>query len=677
MHHRRNAVLVTALIAILTFFTATGSTTVAAESPWWEPPHRPAVDSEVNVTGEPFRGTDDNGEVRGFVDAHNHLMTNEAFGGRMICGKPFSADGIADALADCPEHFPNGEFAIFDQLTGSGNHDPVGWPTFEDWPAHDSLTHQQNYYAWIERSWRAGQRVMVTNLTSNGVICTLLPKDRGCNEMKSVRLQAEKTYEMQDYIDEVYGGLGKGFFRIVTDAEQAREVVEDGKLAVVLGVETSEPFGCKQILDIPQCSKADIDRGLDELHDMGVRSMFPCHKFDNALCGVRFDPGTLGIVINIGQFLSTGTFWKTEECTGPQRDNPIGNAAPPEEIEKKLPKGVEVPTYPAGQCNVRGLTRLGEYAVRGMAERGMMVEVDHMSVKAADQTFDVLESLSYPGVLSTHSWMDVNWTERLYKLGGFAAAYDFGSEAFVANAEETADLREKYDIGLGYGSDLNGVGGWPAPRGEDTPNKVEYPYTSVDGGSTVDRQVTGERTWDINTDGVAHYGLIPDWIQDIRNVGGESVVDEMFRGAESYLDTWGATESWDPSANLAAGAKATASSAEWPRALYGPAKAVDGNTSTRWASDWFDDQWLQLDLRTQRTVGRVVLDWQEAHAKAYRIEVSTDGESWQTVWSTDEGRGGLETAQFTPTAARYVRIHGEQRGTKWGYSLFDVKVMAR
>ena len=48
---------------------------------------RPAQDSQINVTGEPFRGTDSAGRVRGFVDAHNHLMTDEAFGGRLICGE--------------------------------------------------------------------------------------------------------------------------------------------------------------------------------------------------------------------------------------------------------------------------------------------------------------------------------------------------------------------------------------------------------------------------------------------------------------------------------------------------------------------------------------------------------------------------------------------------------------
>ncbi|MFI9756528.1 discoidin domain-containing protein [Streptomyces sp. NPDC051963] len=676
-HHRRKEVTFVSLLLLVLAMALGPTPSSAAGTDWWVPTARPAPDSQINVTGEPFTGTDSAGEVRGFVDAHNHLMSNEAFGGRLICGETFSEAGVADALKDCPEHYPDGTLAIFDYIThgGDGRHDPAGWPTFKDWPAYDSMTHQANYYAWVERAWRGGQRVLVNDLVTNGMICSIYPfKDRSCDEMTSIRLQAKLTYDLQAYIDSMYGGTGKGWFRIVTDSAQARQVIEQGKLAVVLGVETSEPFGCKQILDIAQCSKADIDAGLDELYALGVRSMFLCHKFDNALCGVRFDQGGLGTAINVGQFLSTGTFWQTEKCTGPQHDNPIGTAA--SEAEEDLPAGTEVPAYDAdAQCNVRGLTDLGEYAVRGMMKRKMMLEIDHMSVKATGRVLDIFEAASYPGVLSSHSWMDLNWTERVYSLGGFVAQYMHGSEGFSDEAERTDALREKYDVGYGYGTDFNGIGDHPAPRGADTSNPVTYPFKSADGGSLVDRQTTGQRTWDYNTDGAAHVGMIPDWIEDIRLVGGQGVVDDLLRGAESYLGTWGASEQHHAGVNLAEDAPATASSAEWnPFTSYAPGRAVDGDGGTRWASDWNDDQWLRIDLGSTNLVSRVTLDWERAYGKSYRIELSTDGANWQTAWTTTSGDGGLDTARFTGTPARYVRVVGLDRGTDWGYSLNEVGV---
>ncbi|MEU3099362.1 discoidin domain-containing protein [Streptomyces sp. NPDC006967] len=677
---RRHLGVVTLLLLVLAALLLPTPSS-AADRDWWDPADRPSPDSGIGVTGEPFKGTGPHGEVRGFVDAHNHIMSNEAFGGRLICGRAFSEKGIADALKDCPEHYPDGSLAVFDFITGGGDgrHDPVGWPSFADWPAHDSLTHQQNYYAWIERAWRGGQRVLVNDLVTNGVICSVyFFKDRGCDEMTSIRLQAKLTYDMQAYVDGMYGGPGKGWFRIVTDSAQARDVIAQGKLAVVLGVETSEPFGCKQVLDVAQCDRADIDAGLDELYALGVRSMFLCHKFDNALCGVRFDSGALGTAINVGQFLSTGTFWRTEKCTGPQADNPIGLTAAPG-AEKELPAGVEVPAYAEdARCNVRGLTGLGEYAVRGMMKRNMMLEIDHMSVKATGRVLDIFEAESYPGVLSSHSWMDLNWTERLYGLGGFAAQYMNGSEHFVAEARRTEPLRDKYGVGYGYGTDMNGVGGWPAPRGADVPGPVTYPFRSTDGGSVLDRQTTGERTWDLNTDGAAHYGLVPDWIEDIRRVGGQDVVDDLFRGAESYLDTWGASERHRAGVNLADGARATASSTEWnPFTSYAPGRAVDGDRSTRWAGDRSDDQWLRIDLGDTHRVGRVTLDWERAYGTSYRIELSADGADWRTVWSTTSGDGGLDTAVFTPTPARHLRVHFLGRGTQWGYSLYEVGVQGQ
>jgi microsomal dipeptidase-like Zn-dependent dipeptidase len=518
-----------------------GARPSADRATWWEPVERPSPDADINVTGEPFTGTDAGGDVRGLLDAHNHVFANEGFGGKMICGKVFDPAGIEKALSDCSEHYPNGVGAIFEHATGGddGFHDPVGYPTFNHWPKYDSLSHQQNYYAWMERAWRGGVRIMVNDLVSNGAICSLLPRDRGCNEMDAIRLQAQKSRDLEAYVDDMYGGPGQGWLRIVTTPEEARSVIEQGKLAMVLGVEMSEPFGCKTILGIPQCDRGDIDRGLDEFQRLGISSSFLCHKFDNALCGVRFDTGTTGVAVNAGQFLSTGTFWRTERCRGPEADNPISSDQLTAPLRALFP--VDPPDYdPAKRCNVRGLTSLGEYALRGMMSRGMMVEVDHMSVKAADRALGILEQASYPGVVSSHSWMAPSWAERVYRPGGLIAQYGFRADEFVATWRTDRDLRARYGKAYAFGTDMNGVGGTPGPRN----GNVTYPFTSFDGGSVIDRPSTGQRTWDVNTDGVAQYGMVPDWVEDIRMVGGDEVVDSLAGGAQMYLDTWSATRAW-------------------------------------------------------------------------------------------------------------------------------------
>ncbi len=74
-------------------------------------------------------------------------------------------------------------------------------------------------------------------------------------------------------------------------------MINDGKLAVVLGIEASELFGCTEYQDAPQCTLADVKAGL-KVREPGVSSLYPVHKFDNAFGGTRFDAGAVGSVIN-------------------------------------------------------------------------------------------------------------------------------------------------------------------------------------------------------------------------------------------------------------------------------------------------------------------------------------------------------------------------------------------
>jgi hypothetical protein len=76
------------------------------------------------------------------------------------------------------------------------------------------------------------------------------------------------------------------------------------------------------------------------------------------------------------------------------------------------------------------------------------------------------------------------------------------------------------------------------------PNPVVYPFTGIN-GIQVDKQRAGERVWDLNVDGVAQYGLYPDWIHDLglvaetQRAGDAPLIrDDMARGTEAYLQMW-------------------------------------------------------------------------------------------------------------------------------------------
>ncbi|MCP3754493.1 discoidin domain-containing protein [Streptomyces sp. TBY4] len=101
--------------------------------------------------------------------------------------------------------------------------------------------------------------------------------------------------------------------------------------------------------------------------------------------------------------------------------------------------------------------------------------------------------------------------------------------------------------------------------------------------------------------------------------------------------------------------------------------AVDGNNGTRWSSQFSDPQWIQVDLGASAQLSQVVLRWETAAAKAYRVELSTDGTNWSTAYSAANATGGVQTHDITGTA-RYVRVYGTQRTTGYGYSLWEFQV---
>ncbi|GIH10172.1 penicillin acylase [Rhizocola hellebori] len=132
----------------------------------------------------------------------------------------------------------------------------------------------------------------------------------------------------------------------------------------------------------------------------------------------------------------------------------------------------------------------------------------------------------------------------------------------------------------------------------------------------------------------------------------------------------------DNIANLAHNKTATASSTQFLTSLT-PNKAVDANDGSRWGSSFSNNQWIKVDLGSAQTVGRVILNWESAYGRSYRIEVSNDNTNWTTVFSTTAGNGGTDNISFAPVSARYVRMFGLTRATSYGFSLYEFDIYAK
>ncbi len=144
-----------------------------------------------------------------------------------------------------------------------------------------------------------------------------------------------------------------------------------------------------------------------------------------------------------------------------------------------------------------------------------------------------------------------------------------------------------------------------------------------------------------------------------------------------YVRVSGASALWSvqvfDAPDLAKGKPTTASSSEVD--YFGPANATDGDPKTRWASQYSDNQWLQVDLGSTQQISRVLLDWEAARGQDYDVQVSGDGTTWQTVSQVRGKTGvGVDSLAFAPISARYVRMLGLRRATTFGYSLFRFEV---
>ena len=131
--------------------------------------------------------------------------------------------------------------------------------------------------------------------------------------------------------------------------------------------------------------------------------------------------------------------------------------------------------------------------------------------------------------------------------------------------------------------------------------------------------------------------------------------------------------------NVALGKYAVASKSS-STAGFDPSKAVDGDTSTRWASDYtWDGRWIYVDLEAEYSIDTISFLWEGAYGKQYDVQIAPDVQDFDKNWTTvvEERNGGAGEKTYTfeePITARYVKMNGLQTATKYGYSLYEFAV---
>ena len=190
-------------------------------------------------------------------------------------------------------------------------------------------------------------------------------------------------------------------------------MINQGKLAVVQGIEVSEPFDCGIQNGVPELRRASRSTaGSTRSTGSASASMELINKFDNALGGVAGDSGAIGVGHQRRQLLRDRQLLGMETCEGEAHDNsPTAVAAQRRRriangLAALLPPGA-APGLPraARTATPSGSPTLGEHAVRGMMRRGMIIDPDHLErARARRRRSTWSRRQRYSGVVSSHSW---------------------------------------------------------------------------------------------------------------------------------------------------------------------------------------------------------------------------------------------------------------------------------
>ncbi|MCK4946880.1 MAG: discoidin domain-containing protein [Candidatus Aureabacteria bacterium] len=102
-------------------------------------------------------------------------------------------------------------------------------------------------------------------------------------------------------------------------------------------------------------------------------------------------------------------------------------------------------------------------------------------------------------------------------------------------------------------------------------------------------------------------------------------------------------------------------------------KTIDGDSNSRWSSQFADDEWIYVDLGKVVDVSTVSISWETAYGSEYEIQISDDAINWGTVYTESNSDGCLDTVGIN-TKARYIKMMGLRRATEWGYSILEIEV---
>jgi len=361
----------------------------------------------------------------------------------------------------------------------SPKHSESGAPGFTEFPSRLRGSHHQQHITQLYRAYLGGLRLMTALALQNEgleygsgwVICS----DDGdptvdtSSDMAVIRAHVEVMRELAE--------MNSDWMQIAYTPEDAREIIQHNKLAVVLGVE------------VPRLGESDkVEQQVTELDQLGIRQVVVVHGMKNELGGTAVFQDLYNTV---NDWMHRGAEYRDhiEEFSGELSSKPFGKSAffavdttasplPHDEDERLLfrlgsprrvvlsdvfphPSGYtySIPilgepisygilhpfvdtspllryaqspyqNYGRGQRNQRGLTGRGREFIERLIQHGMLVDTAHMSDNTLYKTYKSLDEdhcEDYPVMVSHAHFrklgVKVDYTDRVKAFVDRTAAW--------------------------------------------------------------------------------------------------------------------------------------------------------------------------------------------------------------------------------------------------------------
>ena len=344
------------------------------------------------------------GALWGFADLHSHPMNADGFGGNLYAGK--LSGPIETALGNCaPQHgkglLGKGSFSISPEMS----HKIDGFPLFDGWPKRSTLIHQQMHADWIHRAFLGGLRVIHADMGNSLFLASeyeeLNKINIGSNPLPStdpeiIPIEIKALNAFLNYSSSWAG--------IAHNASELHSLVQQGKLAVVLGAELDSPdevLGVKNYTGPPEGARPIIQSRLKSLYDSGLRHLFGIHLINSRFGG----SGVYSSQFNYNNYYTNGEFFNLtngwDEGIRYRMDLDETTA----EFLIRIVAGLPKPSYPNleppfSHMNADGLSPLGVILYQEMMKLGMLIDVSHQSTRSKNDTLTLCEAIGYPCMAS-------------------------------------------------------------------------------------------------------------------------------------------------------------------------------------------------------------------------------------------------------------------------------------